>query len=367
MIRRWCITVMSICASVIAMVIAAGCDRADRQSSGAPPAAPIVQVHTAGDVHQPLGVVRMSVDRSTMTTADRLRVTLVIETMQGIKHAEFDPPLPEPPSGRLGEWTVASIAVRDQPVSPTHRTTEHLIVLEPFLEGMKTIPSMRVRLTGDVGTAEVRTEPVGIEVASVLSDSDREAEQLALSPAPDSVALTLPAKSRSELQWPLIAGAAALSAVTIGLWARYVLRRRVTPIDPVAEVRARLAAIQARLNHAAAEPFSASATGLGEVAGGLGAAARKYLEHGLGVTAIGATTDELAERVVSEPRLTRHAEAVSAVLTVLRSLEQEAFAPTQPRAAVLAEHLSAIDRFVTDTAGLSKEHIQAAVALRRAA
>lgn len=344
-VSAWAVAAMS-----VAMAATFGCERGgDRADAGAP-AAPISQVHTAGDAASPSGVVRLSVDRASMTVADRLRVTIRIESVPGAGRGEFDPPLPQPPTGRLGEWTVASLASRELPAQSGRSVVEHLLVLEPFLEGSKSVPPLRVRFAGDSGVLEVSTEPVSVEVTSVLSEQDRQADELPLSPAPESVALTLPRASKQRLSWPVVAGAASACAVAIGVVVVAGRRRRIKAVDPVADARAKLSAIQGRLTAAAAEPFGQAVTGLSDVASELASVARRYVDHALGVAAIGATVDELAGRLASEPRLSQQAGDVQALLATLRSLEQEAFAPSQPRAAVLAEHLAVVDRFITATA-----------------
>lgn len=340
----------AIAAMIMAMVVASGCERDGARAAGNAPAAPISQVHTAGDAASPSGVVRLSVDRAAMTVADRLRVTIRIESAPGAGRGEFDPPLPQPPTGRLGEWTVASLASRELPAESGRSAMEHLLVLEPFLEGSKTVPPLRVRFVGDSGVLEVSTEPVSVEVTSVLSEQDRESGELPLSPAPESVALTLPRASKQRWSWPVIAGASAAGAAAIGVAVVAGRRRRIQAVDPVADARARLSEIQRRLSAAAAEPFGSAATGLGDAASGLASVARQYVEHALGVAAIGATVDELTARLTSEPRLSQHVGEVQALLATLVSLEREAFAPSQPRAAALAEHLAVVDRFVTATA-----------------
>ena len=164
------------------------------------------------------------------------------------------------------------------------------------------------------------------------------------------LALTLPRASKQQWTWPVVAGGAAACAAAIGLAVVAGRCRRVRAADPVEEARTRLSAIQARLTAAAAEPFGPAAAGLGELASELAAIARRYVDQALGVAAVGATVDELTGRLTSAPRMSSHAGEVDALLGSLRALEQEAFAPSQPRAAVLAEHVTVIDRFITATA-----------------
>jgi len=112
-------------------------------------------------------------DRDRITTADRLRVTLTLETPPGLEGA-----LPAIGS-QLGEWRVlVAVPLETRRADGGGLIRSEALTLEPFLPGEYEIPALefRVRETTDNGTTPgqhtLRTSPLSINVESVLDDSD---------------------------------------------------------------------------------------------------------------------------------------------------------------------------------------------------
>lgn len=348
------------------VLVAAGCDQ---RAASTPQAsvAPIEQTVTAGAPDRPMGVCHLTLDRSNMTVAERARLTLRIEIDAAVTDVTIDPPLPDPPADRLGDFVVASRAVRTLPEQDGRRVTEHALTLEPFLDGSKAIPPLRIKFVTPEGTTEVVTDAATVQVESVLSEQDRKAEVLPLSPAPEVVALTAPTPPKDWRPAAIVAGSTAMGGLAITLLLVQRRRRRALPLDPVAHARRRLGQLQATITAAIAEPFGAESQKLPSVASELAAVVRTYLQEALGVPAIGATVAELTQLARGHQVLAQQPEQLAQLLDTVRDLEHVAFAPEQPRAAVLAEHLATIDRFITHTASLAVTGTNADARARRAA
>ncbi len=111
--------------------------------------------------------VEVALDRETMRTVDRLRVTITAVASDGAAPniPEFDP--------ESAGWTV--IARTDEPLRATDAGLERRaqIILEPFLDGAYEVPPVTVSWTLDHSEpGSVRTEPLPVSVVSVLPPDD---------------------------------------------------------------------------------------------------------------------------------------------------------------------------------------------------
>lgn len=336
-----------IAAAAIVLLAAAGCDRPSAAGSSGDAPAPLRQVASLGDPAHPDARITIAADRSALSVADRLVLTVRIESRTGFR-AEWASPLPQPPTGQLGDFTVAA-HTRSTP-SATPGVTEDLFVLEPFLDGPKSIPALTFRVVstwpssaGDSGTTTrpLSTEPITINVAALLTPE--EAAKAELSPPLPPVEARLPSQPARAPIGALIGGGAAL-AVGLGVLAWRVARRRPAAVDPARAAVSALADVRATLEAAAADPFGPAAARVGSAASQIGSIVRAFLERGLSIAAIGATTPELRARLAASlPE-----ESSRPLEQMLTDLEREAFSPGQPRVAPLLEQLAAAERFIRE-------------------
>ncbi len=325
-------------------LVPAACERSS--PSSASPAA-VSQTYTLGaDADHPDVAVRLQADRSHMTVADRLTVILTIDSSDGFD-VRWTPPTP--PAGALGDFTVAAATSRSLPLPPaaTGRSiTEHTLVLEPFLDGKKTIPAITLEAKSAAGggaSRSITTQPIEIAVAPVLPAD--EAEKAELAPPRSPIAASI----RAARGNPIVA-AGAIAALTAWLgafaWARLVAGRRIAAIDPVAVARRRVADLRAKLAATQADPFGPGAVPTAAIAADLGVTIREYLDRRLHIPATGATAGELSS-LLREPALPR--EIAQQTSDTLAALEQAAFAPSQPRCADLAPLIDVADRLIDST------------------
>jgi hypothetical protein len=282
-----------------------------------------------------------------MTVADRLTIILTIDAADGLE-VPWTPPTP--PAGSLGDFTVADATSRSLPRLPSaigRSITEYTLVLEPFLDGKKTIPAITLEAKSAAGAGTSRsitTQPLEIEVSPVLPAD--EADKTELAPPRSPIAATI----RTARGNPIVA-AGAIAALTAWLgafaWARLAAGRRIAAVDPVAVARRRVADLRAKLAATQADPFGPGAVPTAAIAADLGVTIREYLDRRLHIPATGATAAELCNQL-REPALP--GETARQTSETLAALEQAAFAPSQPRCADLAPHLDVADRLIASTA-----------------
>jgi hypothetical protein len=206
---------------VLGAALASAVPGCRRQAEPAPAPTGPSSTAAAGPAH-----LTLTADRDTMRTVDRLTVTLEAVGDPGVRldAPDFDP-------SEAG-WTLVS-RLDDPPRADAHgrAVLTSTITLEPFLEGEYTLPPATLAFTPAQGQpSTLSTEPLSISVASVLDPEDpaelsEPAAMLAAPPPPE------PQSGLGIAPW-LIAGAAAVAAVGIGV----ALRRRTprpitTPVD----------------------------------------------------------------------------------------------------------------------------------------
>ncbi len=177
----------------------------------------------AAQVEQRSGplTVTLRVDRNTITTTDRL--TLTIDTTLQPGATVTPPTIPE----KLGEWTITDrhdSGARRTPDGSLHNQLH--LTLEPFLAGAYEIPPLEFTYKTDATANDIgklTTQALPITVTSVL---DEEPKKLAVSPPRPPLSLPL----HSTTLWLASAVAAAtLFAVAGGVIAYRRLRPRTAP------------------------------------------------------------------------------------------------------------------------------------------
>lgn len=282
----------------------------------------------------PALTVTLSLESDRLRTADRANLLVVVAAAPGVR-TEWTPP-----TEMLGEWQVAHSATRERTSPDGGHTAEHLIELEPFLDGDKAIPAMSFRYaTGPSGPWRVlSTDPIPVRVTAVVADGDAGA---ALGPSKPPIAILLGA---SWQRW-LIGGlalATALAYPAAFLSARLRARRRRAAIDPIADALATLDALERDLRPRCEAALPADPATHSRLA----AAARLYLSAACGRDTRGLLADELA------PFIRAHATAAGdsePVIAVLRDLDTRRFGPSSADAREALAQTTTVRRFIDQT------------------
>lgn len=251
--------------------------------------------------------VRMITDRTRMTVADRLVVTFDVQAAPGasITLPQF--------SDTLGDFTVASS--ESLPAATGSAERQLRLVLEPFLNGSKTIPALTFKATKDGQTTSVMTEPLSIPVSDVLTLEKDQTPPIA--PAKPPVDFDEPARAR----WPVILIGSLAGAGYVGAFGLAMLnaRRRRASTDPVAAFGLTLSDADQRCT------VGTSAASVESALFGIAAGLRRYLSLHVRIPAIGASAPELIDRVRRAEHLSNANRAAIERLVV--ELESARFAP----------------------------------------
>lgn len=282
-------------------------------------------------------IVRFTLDRSSIMTADRVAVTLAAAAPAGwiVKWPDI--------GEQLGDFRIAEWSRRDGVLVDSTPGESRLYVLEPFLPRKHRIPALDFRFTppgSGRGTAAVSiaTEPVEVEVGSELG-SDVDA---ALEPAKPPV----PIDPNDDYAGRLV-GTALAALVGIYPLAFLIAWRRshraVEAPSPAQVATAGLAEIRREL---------ADSDGASEdrrrIAAHISATARYQLANMLGPDARVRTAAEL--RV--HPRIdSLEDEHRDQVLTMLGDLDQGRFAPDPPTLGELDRYRVVVEHLVRQSTG----------------
>lgn len=146
-------------AAVIALAVALGC--ADR----APEAEPATGVAvTAQDTRTGVAVTA-EIDRTAMRTVDRIGVEVRVVRPAGLAVELLGPDLGE------SDWTLVERTAFGSSVTADGRIEDRTaFTLEPFLEGAYRVPGFEAVWGAGDDRRSVRTEPVAVEVSSVLGE-----------------------------------------------------------------------------------------------------------------------------------------------------------------------------------------------------
>lgn len=201
----------------ILLAIAPGC--ADRAPEPEPAAGVTV---TAQDTRTGV-TVTAEIDRTAIRTVDRLGVEVRVVRPAGLAVELLGPDLGET------DWTLVERTAVGSSVTADGRIEDRTaFTLEPFLDGSYRVPGFEAVWGAEDDRRSVRTEPVAVEVTSVLGE---EAGALA-----DALAPVAPAEDASPRTGLLIgAGVVVLGAVLI-LWRMTRPRdaaepRHATPVE----------------------------------------------------------------------------------------------------------------------------------------
>jgi len=336
----------------VGLLVVCGCED-HRVSLTSPPAAPttgasqspstaINRTYSAGGTSEAPGVsVLVSADRSEITTADRLRLTLSLTTRDGTAVDWL------PPKDRLGDFQIAESSQQKGVPVKGLTTTVYAFLLEPFLDGTKAIPSLKFSYReGAAATRQIlTTEPIAIEVRSMLATETEPTELAPIKPP-----LHLPSPS-SAGRW-VVTGMAGLLAIGYPLafvMARRASRRHTQSLDPVDVVKHRLADLRSRIDLQGPDDGQMSKS----IAGELAASLREYLSALVHEDVRGLLTHELADRV---RKRTAASSSTEEALQVLGALDQQRFSSSPLSPQSLIYNVEAMERFVaTTSAHFSKE------------
>lgn len=155
--RRTWLIILALVGVLLTGATLEGCARHSPDASDEPA---LVSSAEAGPVK-----VRVQVDQDTMRTVDRARVVLIAMLAPGAELETFGF------DTELEDWTIiddrAETTLTDQ--GRVHRRD---LVLEPFLEGTYEIPAVRARWRDEDRSGVALSEPLQVEVTSVLEPED---------------------------------------------------------------------------------------------------------------------------------------------------------------------------------------------------
>src|SRR5688572_22332627 len=120
--------------------------------------------------------VRLTVSKAVATVADRIEVVLEARVPDGVK-VEW-PKIEKSLGGLdvLGVEDEAPVAVgQGDSGAPKRELVRRVVLLEPFLPGVREIPQLEARFSG-AGACRIVTEPVKVEVTSLIEGEPTEPE-----------------------------------------------------------------------------------------------------------------------------------------------------------------------------------------------
>lgn len=330
--------------TLVAALAVGGCERA-KPAAGSPgvsaPAQEIRRSISTGEVGAdgaPMLEVTIVLERDRMTTADRLPVRVRMSGSAGARREWAAP------RETLGEWQVAETATREVVGEGGASVVEHLLVLEPFLDGVKTIPSMTFRYGSISGGAwrTLVTEPIEVTVSSVLGEGEDDAA-LAEAKPPAPVVLEVGAG-----RWVLSAAAGAGVLGYAGAFAAAYVRsrRRGRPADPVRSALERLASLEGRLrgnpSGGSADPAEAAE---------LASIVRAYVSALCGRDVRGLLADELETAVRGRAQ---GGVETAPFVEVIKELDHGRFGPTKLNVQRLAARASEVSGLIQRTGAAAR-------------
>lgn len=242
-----------------------------------------------------LGTLELSIDRTEMSTVERVHVTLVLEHKPGVgtEELEFHP--------EEAGWTVVS-SQAEEPTLPQAGIVRARweFTLEPFLDGDYQIPPATITLHSATEHLTLSTAPEPIKVTSILPD---EQATLAAVRAPVDIADERPAAHTGVLVIGVASGVLVIIGVGVAWWLVRRSRREATPPPPLQEQgpRAAIAATRREL--------------------------MDTLSRRLGPLPRGATTDDIAQH--ARARLDR--DELDTLFRLLAGIDQLAYGPREPQ------------------------------------
>ena len=185
--------------------------------SGAPAAAPVSKTYESGTV-----AVTIEINAGSITVADQLEVA--VEVIAGEQQRVVFPDVED----KLGEFRVTGTRVDDPKLLDGGRVARRqTYVLEPFLPGEYEIPELTISFSdegaGEDSRQSIKTDPIDIEVRSLLPDSEEE---------PDIKEASGPLEMPGVAWVYWLAGAAVFIAAAAGyfLWRRRRAKARIEEI-----------------------------------------------------------------------------------------------------------------------------------------
>ncbi len=300
--------------------------------------------------------VTLTASKAGVTVGEKLELQLAVAAEQGV---QVDMPVVEQ---ELGAFTVRQRRTPPDVPDGSIRRWDHVYVLDTFATGPVEIPSLEVQFTdardetvaehGEPVTAIVVTDPITIEVSSVLSGDETDEDFRDIRGAVD-----VPIDSERTWLGILIGAvvAAGTSAVVV-LLLILLLRRRAGADQKQAPPRPAHVIALAELQQLEADRLIESGR-QHEFYYRLSDIVRQYIERRFGMMAPERTTDEFLREAGRDPRLhPAHRELLG---QFLRTADMVKFARLTPADEDAAAALSQARGFITDTAVHSSDNAEA--------
>ena len=200
------------------MAAAWSCDPQTGET-GSPAPNPILKTYESGTV-----AVTIEINADSITVADQLEVA--VEVVAGEQQRVVFPGVED----KLGEFRVTGTRLADPKLLDGGRVARRqTYVLEPFLPGEYEIPELTIGFS-DEGAEEdsqqsIKTDPIDIEVRSLLPDSEEE---------PDIKEASGPVELPGVDAWGywLVAAAVFIASAGYFLWRRHRAKAQVEEIPP---------------------------------------------------------------------------------------------------------------------------------------
>ena len=187
-----------------------------------PSTTPVSKTYESGSV---TATIEVSADSITVVDQVELAVEVIATEQQQVAFPEV--------GDKLGEFRVVDIRLADPKLLDSGRVARRqTYVLEPFLPGQYEIPALEIGIGGKGAEADsqqkIKTDPIAIEVRSLLPDSEEE---------PDIKEASGPVEMPGVDPWVYwLAGATVLIAAAAGyfLWRRRRAKAQVqeAPVPP---------------------------------------------------------------------------------------------------------------------------------------
>lgn len=194
----------------LALALAAGCR--EQSPVGTAPAPRVIEIKEGE------AALRVSIDHEQLTTAERLTVTV---EASGARGSRVNVPLDE---SEFKGWTVVDRWRSELVVEPTGRSGRHArVVLEPFLAGDYTVPSISATTVSRAGvhtTQTIRSPAFQVTVRSLLPGGSP------IDQVPDIMEYTPPVAGSGRSRTLVLIGAVAGAVVVAAIAATAAVRRR---------------------------------------------------------------------------------------------------------------------------------------------
>lgn len=285
--------------------------------------------------------VTIHVDRTSAQIADKIRLTLTVQSPDGVQIY-----LP-PPVERLGEFDVISVA--EQPDIPVEggRVWTRTYELESLVSGDQTVPAITIAYVdsrrGASVQGEVRTEPVTVSISSLL-EGQRDPTQYR--DIKGTVEVSPPAAG-VDPRYSIIATLAA-AVLAAGISVHFLLAGRRREWSPREWALAELGELESQVlaDELTADQFYTGATDI----------VRRYVERQFGIDAPRLTTAEFFSRITSRSFVSDDQQQL--LREFLETADLVKFAGLLPAADSAAAATARARRFIEDSSEAARDDRQ---------